>query len=120
MPTICSSCGRTSGKCQSCIKVDAALTPERIKAVREKALTEWVDNDFEPSLHVFFARAISREVVAILARHPLSHEVALRLSAMHGKHCPVYEAVELIRATERQHDISTPAASGIGESGGEG
>lgn len=25
MPTMCSSCNRTSGKCESCIKVDAVI-----------------------------------------------------------------------------------------------
>ena len=25
-PTICSACGRTSGKCQSCIKADALIS----------------------------------------------------------------------------------------------
>lgn len=115
MPSICSSCGRTSGRCQSCIRADAFLTPERVEAIRNSVADD--SNYVSP---VDFARAISREVVGLLAREPLSHEFALRLAAMYGKNCPVYEAVEIVRAVERQHDIAdhaTPGASGAGQEG---
>lgn len=32
MPTICSSCDRTSGKCESCRKVDAAIAAHEVPA----------------------------------------------------------------------------------------
>lgn len=38
MPTICSTCGRTSGKCESCIRPDAA--PD-LRAAAHTALDEW-------------------------------------------------------------------------------
>jgi hypothetical protein len=34
MPVICSACGRTSGKCESCIKVDAIIEQHESPAAR--------------------------------------------------------------------------------------
>lgn len=121
-PTICSACGRTSGKCQSCIKVDAVLTPERIESILRKCASNM------PGLEIseVFARAISREVVAILARRPLTEgEIEKGRDAtfsIRNPFCPCDSKTMLkaVRWAEHAHGIvSTPAASGIGESGGE-
>lgn len=42
MPTICSTCHRTSGKCEACIKVDA-MPPDQLRAFAIKAMqqTTW-------------------------------------------------------------------------------
>lgn len=34
MPTICSACGRTSGKCESCTKVDAIIDAHENQTAR--------------------------------------------------------------------------------------
>lgn len=133
MPTICSSCGRTSGKCESCIRVDEVLTPERVAAMWDAASDEW-RRDGRP-FQVLFARAISREVVAILAEPSAEAEFEIlvddewvagasgpRERAMaEAMHYAVQYAedgqVTIFEVTRRQ--LSTPAASGIGESGGE-
>lgn len=137
MPTICSSCGRTSGKCQSCIKVDKLLTPERIADIQEAAEAEWLGagGGSNQLFMTTLARAISREVVAILAGPSAEAEFEIlvddewvagasgpRERAMaEAMHYAVQYAedgqVTIFEVTRRQ--LTTPAASGIGESGGE-
>lgn len=123
MPTICSACGRTSGKCESCIKVDAVLTDERIHEIHGGAFSEWGMAIGGQPISIRFARAISREVVAVLAREPLTDEQLAKLAVDVEDefllYCDQDEFNEIARAVEQAHGISTPAASGIGESGGE-
>lgn len=34
MPTVCSACGRTSGRCQSCIRADAIINEHENQVAR--------------------------------------------------------------------------------------
>lgn len=150
-PTPCSSCDRTHGKCESCRKVDAVLTPERVEEIRTKAANKWNPKTHPGvSFNTFFARAISREVVAILAPGWQPIETALKDGTPIWAYQPFETGGEQVTMywtegegfglwvytdlclqevdpdpTPPTHWMplpeapSTPAASGIGESGGE-
>lgn len=136
MPTPCSSCDRTHGKCQSCIRVDAVLTPERVDELRDAAEAEWIEAGQRTvtgraPFDVFFARAISREVVGILAEDTPTRIVGyFQNNAVHMSGHDIWEEVDdqfkydpdVIPLYAHESDyakVSTPAASGIDESGGE-
>lgn len=151
-PTPCSSCDRTRGKCESCIKVDAILTPERIADIQEAAEAEWLGagGGSHQLFMTTFARAISREVVAILAPGWQPIETALKDGTPIWAYQPFETGGEQVTMywtegegfglwvytdlclqevdpdpTPPTHWMplpdapATPAASGIGESGGE-